>query len=91
MNDQRSSPGWKDWLLAISPAIAVGGALLAGGGQIAQVKENTRGIETLSRRVDAFELKNGERDDKLNTIDVRTARIEAKLEVLLPSGRERGR
>lgn len=74
----------KDWVAFISPMALVIGSLLAAGNYIAQVKDNTRRIEVL-------EARNGQRDrdrdsdkDKLNTIDVRTARIESKLEILLP-------
>ena len=77
MSDEAPRLSWKDWLLAISPAVLLIGAILSGGTYISQIKDNGRRIEALERKVD-------DRDAKLNTIDVRTARIEAKIEVLIP-------
>jgi hypothetical protein len=66
---------WKDWLPVITVAALLISAMLSGGGYISQLQDNTR-------RIGAIEAKSDGRDDKLNTIDVRTARIEAKLELL---------
>lgn len=74
----------KDWFGFVSPILLAIGLLVATGGYIAQVKDNTRRIETLEQH-DLQRSKDREGDkDKLNTIDVRTARIESKLEILLP-------
>ncbi len=70
------SPGglkWKDWIPVLSFAVLIGGALLTGGGVIREVHDNTRRVELLEQRVEL-----------LRSIDTRTARIEAKLEVLVP-------
>lgn len=68
-----TSPGskWLGFVPAISLLIVVVGALLATGGVIAQVRDNTRRLDAVERKVEL-----------LQTIDTRTARIEAKLEVL---------
>lgn len=62
---------WKEWLPAITAVIAGAGVTLACGGYINQVKEHERRISALEAR-----------DQQLTNIDVRTARIEAKLEIL---------
>ena len=77
MPDEPTRLTWKDWLLAISPAVLLIGAIISGGTYISQIKDNARRLDALERKVD-------DRDTKLNTIDVRTARIEAKIEVLIP-------
>lgn len=66
-----SPPKWLGFVPAISLVVVVIGAILATGGVIAQVRDNTRRIDAVERRVEL-----------LQTIDTRTARIEAKLEVL---------
>lgn len=73
---------WKEWLPVITVAALLISAMLSGGGYISQLQDNTR-------RIGAIETKSDGRDDKLNTIDVRTARIEAKLELLALDGKER--
>lgn len=65
---------WRDLWQPIALAITVGGVLIAGGGYITQVKENTRRIDAVEQRVEL-----------LRSIDTRTARIEAKLEILAPA------
>lgn len=67
------SPSWKDWIPVISLAGFLAGALLTGGGFIRELHDNTRRLDLLEQRVEL-----------LRSIDTRTARIEAKLEVLAP-------
>lgn len=74
----------KDWIGLVSPIVLVIGALLAAGNYIAQVKDNTRRIEALESHDKQRGVDRESDKDKLNTIDVRTARIESKLEILLP-------
>ncbi len=77
--------GWKDWLLGFAPLVVVITALLAGGSYIGQVRENTRRVELLEQRNTSRDTQRELDRDQLQVIDVRTARIEAKLEVLLPA------
>ncbi|WP_152680147.1 hypothetical protein [Sphingomonas paucimobilis] len=64
---------WKEWVPVLSFAVVIAGALIAGGGYISQLRDNTRRLDALEQRVEL-----------LRSIDTRTARIEAKLEVLVP-------
>ena len=57
----------------LSFAVVSAGALIAGGGYISQLRDNTRRLDALEQRVEL-----------LRSIDTRTARIEDKLEVLVP-------
>jgi len=66
---------WKDWMPVITLVLTIAGSLLIGGGYIAELKDNTR-------RIEALEQDAQKRNDLLTQIDVRTARIEAKLEML---------
>lgn len=72
---------WRDWITAMSPVAVLIGAAMAVGGNFSEVKDHERRIEVLEQ---SSRLDKAQSDDKLNTIDVRTARIEAKLEVLSP-------
>lgn len=79
-----SSPSgtrWTEWLPVISLLLGLLGAALAGGGYVSQLQDNTRRVTILESKSDAG-------GDKLNTIDVRTARIEAKLELLTTRDKE---
>ncbi|MGN6124858.1 MAG: hypothetical protein ACTHOJ_18080 [Sphingomonas oligoaromativorans] len=67
----------------IALVITCAGGLLVGGDYIAQLKDNTR-------RIAALEQDAQKRNDLLTQIDVRTARIEAKLEMLTTSDAPRG-
>ena len=73
---------WRDWLTAMSPVAVLIGAAMAVGGNFSEVRDHERRIEVLEQSSRADKAQS---DDKLNTIDVRTARIEAKLEVLTPA------
>lgn len=68
-----TGPSWRDWIPVLSFAVVIAGALIAGGGYISQLRDNTRRLDALEQRVEL-----------LRSIDTRTARIEAKLEVLVP-------
>ncbi len=76
---------FKDWFGFISPIILVIGLLVATGGYIAEVKNNSLRIDAIEERNHRVDLVHDNDKDKLNTIDVRTARIETKLEILVPS------
>ena len=67
------APNWREWLPVATFFVVIAGALLAGGGYISQLRDNTRRLDALEQRVEL-----------LRSIDTRTARIEAKLEVLVP-------
>jgi hypothetical protein len=73
---------WLDFLPVISLAIIIAGILLASGGYIGQLKENTRRIDQLEvdARADAKA-----RTEMLQQLDLRLARIEVKLEMMLPA------
>ena len=66
---------WKDWIPAISLALIMFGMVWTFGGYVTQLQNQARDIEALKIEV-------RQRTDLLNQIDVRTARIEAKLEIL---------
>jgi len=72
---------WKDWIPVVTAAAVLVGALLAVGGYIAQVKDHERRLVVLEQKRDSV-------DDKLQVIDVRTARIEGKIETLLPADKK---
>ncbi|WP_455156028.1 hypothetical protein [Sphingomonas zeae] len=73
-----TGPSWRDWIPVLSFAVVIAGALIAGGGYIGQLRDNTRRLDALEQRVEL-----------LRSIDTRTARIEAKLEVLVPEKEHR--
>ena len=54
------------------------------GIQAGQITENRR-------RIDALETKNDRRDETIQRVDVRTARIEERLRVIIPDGELEGR
>jgi hypothetical protein len=72
---------WLDFLPVISLAVVLAGILIAGGGYITQLKENTRRIDQLEveARADAKA-----RTEMLQQLDLRLARIEVKLEMMVP-------
>lgn len=73
-----TGPNWREWIPVLSFAVVIAGALIAGGGYISELRDNTRRIHDLEQRVEL-----------LRSIDTRTARIEAKLEVLVPEKGDR--
>lgn len=74
------APRWLAWMPALSLVAILASALLTGGGYISKQDEQGRRIETLERRV-----------EKIDEIDKRTIRIEARLEVLTPPDGKDGR
>lgn len=73
---------WLDFLPVISLAVVLAGILLASGGYIGQLKENTRRIDQLERAATADAK---ERTAMLQQLDLRLARIEVKLEMMVPA------
>lgn len=72
---------WLDFLPVISLALLLAGIVFGGGGYITQLKENTRRIDQLETeaRTDAKA-----RTEMLQQLDLRLARIEVKLEMMVP-------
>ena len=77
-------PSWKDWLPLVALAISILGFASWFGGSVSRDEDIARRTTILKQREDLRDRDRTEDKDKLNTIDVRTARIESKLEVLLP-------
>ena len=73
---------WLDYLPAISLAVVLFGGAQAGGGYLSQLKDNTRRIEQLEK--DGRE-KEALRTEMLQKLDLRLARIEVKLEMMVPA------
>ena len=79
----KAPPTWLAWLPVVTTIFLIAGFLWAGGGKMNQLAEH-------ERRLTALETRRESDADKLDKINERTARIEAKLEVLVPSsGRTR--
>jgi hypothetical protein len=74
----KQSP-WLAWLPVVTTIFLIGGFLLSTGGKINELADHERRLAALETRRDADA-------DKLDKINERTARIEAKLEVLVPTG-----
>lgn len=74
-------PLWLAWLPVLTTLIMIGGFLVTTGNRLKQVDEH-------ERRLSALEAKRDADADKLDKINERTARIEAKLEILVPTGGE---
>jgi hypothetical protein len=74
-------PLWLAWLPVLTTLVMIGGFLVTTGGRMKQIDDH-------ERRIAALEAKRDADADKLDKINERTARIEAKLEVLVPSGGE---
>jgi|APCry1669188879_1035177.scaffolds.fasta_scaffold146756_2 hypothetical protein len=64
---------WKDWWAPAAIVITLIGATMAGGGYINELQQH-------ERRITALE----ESNKQLSLINERTARIEAKLEMIAP-------
>lgn len=67
----KAGPPWKEWLPSFSLLAIVLGFFLAIGKFVDQTTENTRRITDLETKVES-----------IHQIDVRTTRIEAKLDML---------
>lgn len=72
-DDERGSDGsvWRDWLPVLSAAALLIGAAWFQGGLASQQSETTRRVGALETKIDAIQQ-----------IDIRTTRIEAKLDML---------
>jgi hypothetical protein len=75
----KAPPTWLAWLPVITTVFLIAGFLLSTGGKINELTDH-------ERRLTALETRRDTDADKLDKINERTARIEAKLEVILPSG-----
>jgi heme exporter protein D len=80
------SPWWAPFVPVISLLVLIAGAVLASGGYLATLKDNTRRIEQLETdaRTDAKT-----RTEMLQQLDLRLARIEVKLEMMAPPKSEK--
>lgn len=67
------SATWREWLPVLSAAALLIGAAWFQGGLASQQSETIRRVGALETRIETLQL-----------IDVRTARIEAKLDMLTP-------
>ena len=79
MSQASKQPIWLAWLPVLTTIFLIGGFLLSTGGKINELADHERRLTALEARRDADA-------DKLDKINERTARIEAKLEVLVPTG-----
>jgi hypothetical protein len=80
----KPAPTWLAWLPVITTIALIAGFLVTTGGKMDELANH-------ERRLTALETKRDSDADKLDRINERTARIEAKLEVLVPSnGEQRG-
>lgn len=77
-----SPPWWAHFVPAISLMLTLGAIIMGGGGFIAKLQDNTRRIEQLENdaRTDAKA-----RTEVLQALDLRMARIEVKLEMMVPA------
>lgn len=75
-------PWWAHFVPAISLVLVLAGIVSGGGGFIAKLQDNTRRIEQLETdaRTDAKA-----RTEVLQGLDLRMARIEVKLEMMVPA------
>lgn len=77
MSSKPPSPAWLAWLPVITTALMIAGLLLTTGKTLSKVDDHDRRIGVLEAYRDTI-------SDKLDKINERTARIEAKVEVLQP-------
>jgi len=79
---------WLDYLPAISLAVVLAGFVQAGGGYISRQNDHDRRIEQLEKdareETRARAVEAGERAEMLQKLDLRLARIEVKLEMMVP-------
>lgn len=75
----KSAPTWLAWLPVVTTLALIAGFLLSTGGKINELADHERRLTALETRRDLDA-------DKLDKINERTARIETKLEVLIPTG-----
>ena len=77
----KAPPTWLAWLPVIATIVLIAGVLWAGGGRMNELDQH-------ESRITKLEAKRDTDADKLDRINERTARIDAKLEILLPSNGE---
>lgn len=77
----KTPPVWLAWLPVATTLVMIAGFLWAGGGKMNELADH-------DRRITALETRRDSDADKLDKINERTARIEAKLEVLVPNSGE---
>lgn len=75
---RKTPPIWLAWLPVVTTVFLIAGFLWAGGAKTQVLADHERRITSLETRRDSDA-------DKLDKINERTARIEAKLEVLVPT------
>jgi hypothetical protein len=75
----KAAPTWLAWLPVITTLALIAGFLVTTGARLKQIDDH-------ERRIVALEAKRDADADKLDKINERTARIEAKLELLVPTG-----
>lgn len=76
---------WRDWLPVVSAAGLLMGAAFFNGGSVEKQNDALRRIAAIEVRQDQQDREHISDIDKLNKIDVRTARIETKIDVLTPT------
>ena len=79
MSQAPRQPPWLAWLPVMTTICLICGFLLSPGGKINELADHERRLTALEARRDVDA-------DKLDKINERTARMEAKLEVLVPTG-----
>lgn len=79
MSVPRRPESWVPW---VGLLIAVAGIIYQGGMLAGSVQRNTERITTI-------EAGEAARSDRIQAIDVRTARIEAKVDLLTPEARKK--
>ncbi|MBB4152887.1 hypothetical protein GGQ80_000775 [Sphingomonas jinjuensis] len=77
------APSWRDFTPTIALIVTIAGIIYACGGTLSQVAINARDIAELKMRVD-------ERDRQMQDLQVRMARIDGKLDLLLERSRKAG-
>lgn len=77
-------PTWKEWAPVVSAIGILVGASITSGGVLEKVQEALRRIAAIEAREDQRDRDRTADIEKLNAIDVRTARIETKIDVLTP-------
>jgi hypothetical protein len=79
MSTPPKSPTFLAWLSVLTTLALIAGFLVTTGGRLKEIDDH-------ERRIVSLETKRDSDADKLDKINERTARIEAKLEVLVPTG-----
>ena len=77
--------------LSLNAFATIAALLMSGGAVIYSLGIQAGQITENRRRIDALETKNDRRDETIQRVDVRTARIEERLRVIIPDGELEGR